>query len=549
MDDRLHLPPKHRRALERMLRAHLPDVEVWAYGSRVNGRSHDGSDLDLVLRGPGLKEIPSDRLGDFEEAVRESNIPFLVEARDWARLPERFHREIESGYVVLVGDSECNSSNSEWSMVTIEALSEKVAMGPFGSSIKVETFVPEGVPIISGQHLHGARVDDRPGFNFITEDHAQRLANANVQRGDIVFTHAGNIGQVAYLPEDSQYSRYVISQRQFYMRCDRSKAIPEFVTAYFRSPEGQHKLLANASQVGVPSIAQPVTYLRTIEIPLPPPTEQRAIAHILGTLDDKIELNRRMNETRETMARALFKDWFVDFGPVRAKAEGRDSGLPQPLADLFPARLVDSGLGEIPEGWRTGTAADLSDLNPETWAKANRPAEIRYVDLSTTKRGRIEAITRYATAEAPSRAQRILQPGDTIVGTVRPGNGSYALVSESGLTGSTGFAVLRPKAAECTEFVYLAATSATRIDDLSHLADGAAYPAVRPDVVGATPIVQPDRKVLARFSSSAGALLRGIAHRDRESRSLAALRDLLLPKLISGELRIKGGEWFVERAV
>ena len=102
MADRLHLLPKHRRALEALLRKHLPDVEVWAYGSRVNGRSHDGSDLDLVLRGLGLKEIPSDQLGNFEEAVRESNIPFLVEARDWARLPERFHREIERDHVVLV---------------------------------------------------------------------------------------------------------------------------------------------------------------------------------------------------------------------------------------------------------------------------------------------------------------------------------------------------------------------------------------------------------------------------------------------------------------
>jgi len=102
MAERLHLQPRHRRALEVLLREHLPHVEVWAYGSRVNGRSHDGSDLDLVLRGPGLKEIPSDRLGDFEEAVRESNIPFLVEARDWARLPERFHGEIEREYVVLV---------------------------------------------------------------------------------------------------------------------------------------------------------------------------------------------------------------------------------------------------------------------------------------------------------------------------------------------------------------------------------------------------------------------------------------------------------------
>ena len=102
MADRLHLRPKHRQVLEALLREHLRGVEVWACGSRVSGRSHDGSDLDLVLRGPGLKEIPSGRLGDFEDAVRDSTIPFLVEARDWTRLPERFHQEIERDHVVLV---------------------------------------------------------------------------------------------------------------------------------------------------------------------------------------------------------------------------------------------------------------------------------------------------------------------------------------------------------------------------------------------------------------------------------------------------------------
>ena len=113
-----------------------------------------------------------------------------------------------------------------WRTATIEDVAEKVAMGPFGSSIKVETFVPEGVPVISGQHLHGISVDDTPGYNFISHEHAQRLANANVVRGDVVFTHAGNIGQAAYIPDDSEFERYVISQRQFYMRCDRTKAIP-----------------------------------------------------------------------------------------------------------------------------------------------------------------------------------------------------------------------------------------------------------------------------------------------------------------------------------
>lgn len=112
MPDRMRLYPRHRRVLEALLRKHLPDVEVWAYGSRVNGRGHDGSDLDLVLRGRELEEISFDRLADFEEAVRESTIPFLVEARDWARLPEQFHREIEREYVVVLPVEKTGSTRS-----------------------------------------------------------------------------------------------------------------------------------------------------------------------------------------------------------------------------------------------------------------------------------------------------------------------------------------------------------------------------------------------------------------------------------------------------
>jgi type I restriction enzyme S subunit len=127
----------------------------------------------------------------------------------------------------------------EWRKARIEEVAERVAMGPFGSSIKVETFVPNGVPVISGQHLHGSKVDDRIGFNFVSEEHADRLKNANVQRGDVVFTHAGNIGQVAFIPPSSEFERYVLSQRQFYMRCNRAKVLPEFVVAYFKTPEGR----------------------------------------------------------------------------------------------------------------------------------------------------------------------------------------------------------------------------------------------------------------------------------------------------------------------
>ena len=513
----------------------------------MNGRSHDGSDLDLVLRGPGLKEIPSDRLGDFEEALRESTIPFLVEARDWARLPERFHREIESKYVVLVGIPECSASNSEWSMVAIEAISEKVAMGPFGSSIKVETFVPEGVPIISGQHLHGGRVDDSPGFNFITEAHAQRLANANVQRGDIVFTHRGNIGQAAYIPENSQFARYVISQSQFYMRCDPLVAIPEFVTAYFRSPDGQNKLLANASQVGVPSIAQPVTYLRTIEIPLPPLPEQRAIALILGTLDDKIELNRRMNETLEAMARVLFKSWFVDFDPARAKAEGRDPELPRPLADLFPTRFVHSTLGEIPEGWTVRSLEDVAEHIRHSVQPYQIDPETPYIGLENIPK-RCIALSTWSIGSVIESSKFEFMRGDILFGKLRPYFHKVGVAPTDGVC-STDIVVVRPQEQAWFGFVLGHVSSMEFVHYTDAGSTGTRMPRTNWKEMARYRLVFPPVSIAKSFDTLIRSLVDRIIANIHESRALAFERDALLPRLTSGELRIRDAVKFSGRTV
>ncbi|MDI3259361.1 MAG: restriction endonuclease subunit S [Sinobacteraceae bacterium] len=388
-----------------------------------------------------------------------------------------------------------------------------------------------GLPLLNGPTEFGPH---QPTPVQYTTD-----ARKRARPGDILFCVRGSTtGRMNWADRE-----YAIGRGIAAIRHKRHTDLQPFVKAVIEHelPE----LLTQATGSTFPNVS--AGQLADVPWPPIPESEQRAIAHILGTLDDKIELNRRMSETLEATARALFKSWFVDFDPVRAKAEGRDPGLPKPLADLFPARLVDSELGEIPEEWEVGTLADLSILNPEVWTKETRPAELKYVDLSNTKWGRIEAVTSYRSADAPSRAQRVLRPADTIVGTVRPGNGSYAFISEPGLTGSTGFAVLRPQAAQYAEFVYLAATAADNIDTLAHLADGAAYPAVRPDVVAATPIVRPSDEVFCRFSRAAGPLLAKIAHDERESRTLAALRDALLPKLISGELRVKDAERFLER--
>ena len=417
----------------------------------------------------------------------------------------------------------------EWRKARIEEVAERVAMGPFGSSIKVETFVPNGVPVISGQHLHGSKVDDRIGFNFVSEEHADRLKNANVQRGDVVFTHAGNIGQVAFIPPSSEFERYVLSQRQFYMRCNRAKVLPEFVVAYFKTPEGRHKLLANTSQVGVPSIAQPVTYLRTIEIPLPSISEQRAIAHILGTLDDKIELNRRMSETLEAMARALFKSWFVDFDPVRAKAEGRDPGLPKPLADLFPARLVDSDLGEIPEGWEVTRLGELLEL---AYGKALKAEDRRDGEIPV-----------YGSNGQVGWHDERLVPGPGIV-VGRKGNPGIATwVATDFFPIDTTFYVV-PKG-KCGSLAFL--FHVLRTHDLASLGADSAVPGLNRNLAYMSSQVLPAAPLLEQFEGITSALSSRVSRLADESRTLAALRDTLLPKLISGELRIKDAEKFIGR--
>ena len=543
------IAPADLETVRRILYEHVPGLEVRAFGSRVLWTARATSDLDLALMTAEPLNIA--RMAALKAAFTDSSLPFRVDIMDWASTSGSFREVIEKNHMVLVEgrkpfDGRSVGMASEWPTTTISAIAEKVAMGPFGSSIKVETFVPDGVPIISGQHLRDTRIDDAPGFNFITNEHAQRLANANVQRGDIVFTHAGNIGQVAYIPEDSEYTCYVISQRQFYMRCDRSKAIPEFVSVWFKSPEGQHQLLANSSQVGVPSIAQPVTYLRTIELPLPPLPEQRAIAHILGTLDDKIELNRRMNETLEAMARALFKSWFVDFDPVRAKMDGRWRpggslpGLPAHLYDLFPDRLVHSELGEIPEGWEVKTLGDVIEVNPKRSLRKGKVAP--YLDMANmpTKGHTPDTVVDRAFGSG----MRFIN-GDTLVARITPclenGKTAYVDFLKNGEVGwgSTEYIVIRPKAPFPNEFAYcLARSDDFREFAIQNMTGTSGRQRVPTKALSRFLIPAPSKCVAGSFGTFIQPLIAQASEAVRESRTLAALRDTLLPKLVSGELRV-----------
>lgn len=278
-----------------------------------------------------------------------------------------------------------------------------------------------------------------------------------------------------------------------------------------------------------------------MNVAVPSLEEQDKVLKVLRALDDRITLLRETNATLEAIAQALFKSWFVDFDPVRAKMEGRaPEDMDEATAALFPGCLDESGLGLVPRGWSVGTLADFSELNSESWTAKKHPDTVAYVDLSNAKDNEIAAVLDYVFDDAPSRARRVLRNGDTIVGTVRPGNRSFAFIygAPNNLTGSTGFAVLRPSAAENAEFLYLAATQDASIEHLTHVADGGAYPAVRPDVVYGLQSVVPTKSVLTAFHAVAAPLLAKVSENHRQVQTLATLRDTLLPRLISGQLRL-----------
>ena len=245
-----------------------------------------------------MGEVPI-RVPSMEAQNKIASILWMID--DKIELNEKINNNLLEQAIALY---EHLLQEAEWPTATILDVANKVAMGPFGSNIKISTFVPEGVPIISGNHLRGYFLEE-PEFNYITEEHAERLKNSIVFSHDLIFTHAGNIGQVAMIPDGCKYDRYVLSQRQFYLRCDETKVVPEFLLLFFHSASGQHELLSYANQTGVPSIAQPASNLKKIPFKYPPMHEQlmwqKQVHPLLSQyLNNRLE-NERLSSLRDTL--------------------------------------------------------------------------------------------------------------------------------------------------------------------------------------------------------------------------------------------------------
>ncbi len=292
----------------------------------------------------------------------------------------------------------------------------------------------------------------------------------------------------------------------------------------------------------IPSTTRSAVYVMDLKVP--PPEEQRAIAHILGTLDDKIELNRRMNETLEATARALFKSWFVDFDPVRAKAEGRDLDLPQPLADLFPDSFEDSELGEIPKGWEVRSIGELAEVGGGGTPSTTEPSYwddgihhwVTPKDLSGLSVPVLLDTERRITDAGLAKIGSGLLPKGTVLLSSRAPIGYLAIV-EIPVAINQGFIAMKAKPGISNLFLWLWASVAH--DEIVSRANGSTFLEISKTNFRPIPVVTPSADVMHKFDHLARPLYQRIVECARESHSLVALRDSLLPKLISGELRVK----------
>ena len=492
----LHLSARHRATLEALLQEHLPDAEVWAYGSRVNGESHDGSDLDLVLRGPGLAKIDAMRYADFLEAVGESTIPFLVEAHDWARLPETFHSGIERDHVVMVADAE--APRGDWMDTRLGEVIELKC----GYNLPKYDRQSGSVPVVSS--------------SGITDYHSEiRVCGPGVVTG-----RYGTIGKVFFVPGD-----YWPLNTTLYVS-DFKGNDPRFISYFLRGID----FGAYSDKSAVPGVNRHDLHQASIRFPTSV-THQRTIAHVLGVLDDKIALNRRMCETLEAMVRALFKSWFIDFDPVRAKQEGRDTGLPKHLTRIFPDRLVGSALGDIPAEWRVGTLGDVA-VSPGTGVEpAELPGGTPYIGLEHMPR-RSVALTDWDSADAVSSRKSAFEKGDILFGKLRPYFHKVGVAPVSGVC-STDILVIRPKEPTLLTFVLATVSSSDFVSYTSRTSTGTKMPRTSWKTMSSFRLCVPADGVAMAFLELIEPILGRIAGNVCEMRNLAAIRDGLLPKLMS----------------
>ena len=445
------------------------------------------------------------------------------------------------------GAKERSMTAGEWQSITLADAPIEIIDGDRGKNYpKQSSFLEKGHCLF----LNAGNVT-LDGFNFstcafISPYSDQLLGKGKLVRHDVVLTTRGTVGNAAHYDETVPYEQIRINSGMVILRAASDFLDSRFLYFVTRSQLFRSQVKAFSTGSAQPQL--PIRDIVKINIPIPPLPEQRAIAHVLGTLDDKIELNRRMNETLESMARALFKSWFVDFDPVRAKMEGRwrpgESlpGLPSNLYDLFPDRLVDSELGPIPDGWEVGVLDDsielLSGGTPKTSIPEYWDGEIPWYTAKDAPSPSdvfvLETERSVTKAGVDNSATKILPKGTTVV-TARGTVGRLACLGLPMAMNQTCYGI-RGAHTYPDFFTYFRVKSV--IDELQTRTHGTIFDTITRETFKLIDMVTPPTNLAKVFDSMINPVMNRILESLQESRALVAQRDVLLPKLVSGEMRM-----------
>lgn len=426
-----------------------------------------------------------------------------------------------------------------WHEVLLEDVASELTVGFVGSM--TSEYVDLGIPFLRSKNVepYAIKWDD---MRFISRKFHEKLRKSALAPGDVVIVRTGKPGAAALIPKslpEANCSDVVIVR-------PGSQLDARFLVYYLNSLAVHH---INAHLVGAVQQHFNVASARKLRMKLPPLPEQKAIAHILGTLDDKIELNQQMNRTLEAIARAIFKSWFVDFDPVRAKMDGRQPvGMDAATAELFPNEFEDSALGKIPKGWKVKPLPEIVEVNPSRSLSKGQIAP--YLDMKSmpTQGHRPDSWIERAF----NSGTRFIN-GDTLMARITPclENGKTAFVDfledEQVGWGSTEYLILRPKPPLPVEFgYYLARSEELRTYTIQNMTGSSGRQRAPADCFWQYLMAVPSEQIIQVFGDSVKPLMAKTTANSEQSRTLATIRDTLLPKLLSGEIRVKEAEKILE---
>ncbi len=540
VDRAIDITAGQRKTILALLEQYLPGTTVWAYGSRAKWTARPQSDLDMVVFATPEQ---NGRVGELREAFEESNLPFRVDLFVWDAVPESFYKQIEVEHVVLAAREEHLPQTSrrlgmgsEW---FIAEFSDAIDFQE-GPGILAKDFRDSGVPLV---RLAGL---DRSSLllshcNFLDPEMvAKKWSHFGLTEGDILLSTSASLGRIAVVGQEGIGA--IAYTGIIRMRPRDKRLIAPFIRYLLEGPDFQQQAEAFGSGSVIRHFGP--MHLRQMSVCLPPLEEQRAIAHILGTLDDKIDLNRRMNETLEAMARALFKDWFVDFGPTRARMEGRDLYLPPEIWALFPDKLDDDGK---PEGW------EVSEIGKEIEAVGGATPSTK--EVSYWERGEHHWVTprdlsklvspvllytdRKITEAGVKRIRSGLLPTGTVLLSSRAPIG-YLAITEVPTAVNQGFIAMICKRRLPNVFVLFWCYE--NLDYIKRISGGSTFAEISKKAFRPIPVVVPSEQLLLTYEGLVRPLYERIVVNTIETVSLAQIRDLLLPKLMSGEIRVADAE-------